>query len=196
MTCRWRGLGLMWRCLHGCWCEVMMSPDDINICSSVRGRCVRASSSVWWRDKYSATRVGACEFVRSTDSQANRSGDNKAVLAARVAEIRAGSRESLAAHVIVPGAVVHAWWRVRLLLEVGFLGFGRDMPWSTSVLLVSSGKGLMCTDLIGRDTNCLVVGFWHSTEPWWLRDAVESRSNRQTCVTFDGDVHVRIFFAC
>ena len=28
------------------------------------------------------------------------------------------------------------------------------------------------------------------------KDAVESRSNRQTCVTFDGDVHVRIFFAC
>ena len=28
----------------------------------------------------------------------------------------------------VPGAVVRAWWRVRLPLEVGFLGFGRDMP--------------------------------------------------------------------
>ena len=29
-----------------------------------------------------------------------------------------------------------------------------------------------------------------------LRDAMESRSSRQTCVTSDGDVHVRIFFAC
>ena len=35
-----------------------------------------------------------------------------------------------------------------LPLEVRFLGFGRDMPWSTYVLLVSSGEGLMCTDLI------------------------------------------------
>ena len=26
----------------------------------------------------------------------------------------------------VPGAIVRAWWRVRLPLEVGFLGFGRD----------------------------------------------------------------------
>ena len=33
-----------------------------------------------------------------------------------------------------------------------------------------------------------VVGFWHSTEPWWLWIAVESRSSRQTCMTFDGDV--------
>ena len=74
-------------------------------------------------------------------------------------EIRAGSQESSTARVIVPGAVVPAWWRVRLPLEVGFLGFGCDMPWSISVLLVSSGKGLMCTDLIGRGTDCLVVRF-------------------------------------
>ena len=40
------------------------------------------------------------------------------------------------------------------------------------------------------------VGFGHNSEPWRLRDAVESRSSRQTCVTSDGDVHVRIFFAC
>ena len=72
------------------------------------------------------------------------SGVGKAVLAAHVAEIRAGSRESSTALVRVLGAVVRAWWRVWLPLEVGFLGFGRDMPWSTSVLLVSSGEGLMC----------------------------------------------------
>ena len=85
---------------------------------------------------------------------------------------------------------------MRLPLEVEFLGFGSDMPWSMSVLLVLSSKGLMCTNLIGRGTDCLVVGFWHSTEPWWLQDVVESRSSRQICVTSDGDVHVRIFFVC
>ena len=71
--------------------------------------------------------------------------DDKAGLAARVTEIRAGSRESSAAHVRVPGAIGRAWWRMWLPLEVGFLGFVHDMPWSTYVLLVSSGKGLMCT---------------------------------------------------
>ena len=53
--------------------------------------------------------------------------DDKAVLAARVTEIRAGSRESSVARVRVPGAIGRVWWRVRLPLEVGFLGFGRDM---------------------------------------------------------------------
>ena len=65
-----------------------------------------------------------------------------------MAEIRVGSRESSVARVRVPGAVLRVWWRMRLPLEVGFLGFGRDMPWSTFVLLVSSGEDLMCTDLM------------------------------------------------
>ena len=54
----------------------------------------------------------------------------------------------MAARVRVPGAVVCAWWRVRLPLEVGFLGFGHDMLWSASVLLVSLGKAWICADLI------------------------------------------------
>ena len=32
----------------------------------------------------------------------------------------------------------------------GFLGFPRGRPRSTSVVLVSTGEGLMCTDLIGE----------------------------------------------
>ena len=88
------------------------------------------------------------------------SADDKAVLAARVTEIRAGSRESSAARVRAPGGIGRAWWHVRLPLEVGFLGFGRDRPWSTYVLLVLSGEGLMCTDLIRRDTNCLGLKIW------------------------------------
>ena len=86
--------------------------------------------------------------------------DDKAGLAARVTEIRAGSRESSAARVRVPGAISRTWWHVRLPLEVGFLGFGRDTPWSTYVLLVSSGEVLMCTNLIGRDTDCLGLKIW------------------------------------
>jgi len=86
--------------------------------------------------------------------------DDKAVLAARVTEIRAGSRESSAARVRVLGAIGRAWWRVRLPLEVGFLGFVHDMPWSTYVLLVLSGEGLMCIDLIGRGTDCLGLKIW------------------------------------
>ena len=53
----------------------------------------------------------------------SRSGDDKAVLATRVAEIQAGSQEPSVAHVRVPRAIVRAWWRVQLQLEVECLGF-------------------------------------------------------------------------
>ena len=59
-----------------------------------------------------------------------------------------GGMHVRAARVKVPGAIVRAWWRVRLPLEVGFLGFGHDMPWSTSVVLASSGEAWICADLI------------------------------------------------
>ena len=74
-----------------------------------------------------------------------RSVDEEAVMAARVLRTRSGSQESEAARVSVPGSRCQ---RVRLPLGVGFLGFGRDMSWSTYVLLVSSGEGLMCIYLI------------------------------------------------
>ena len=101
--------------------------------------------------------------VSSYDHQilrSSRSGDDKAILATRVAEIQAGSQEPSTARVRVLGAIVRAWWRVWLPLEVGCLGFVHDMPWSTSVLLVSSGEGLMCTDLIGRGTDYLDLRIW------------------------------------
>ena len=97
----------------------------------------------------------------------------------------------------VPGAVVRAWWCVRLPLEVKFLGFFRERSWSMSVVLVSSGEVGFCTNL-----KCLVtallefVGFCDSIEPWWLQGVVESRSNREACVTSDNGVHVIFFFAC
>lgn len=40
------------------------------------------------------------------------------------------------------------------------------------------------------------VDLGHSTEPRWLRDAMESKSSIQTCVISNGDVHMRIFLAC
>ena len=65
------------------------------------------------------------------------------------------------------------------------------------MVLVSSGEARSCADLMSYVTALFeFMDLGHSTEPWWLRDAVESRSSRQTCVTFDGYVHVRIFFAC
>ena len=112
-------------------------------------RCVEGVNRLMVTRQTPRQRVWA--RVSSYDHQIlklSRSGDDKAVLAAYVVGIRVGSRESAATSVIVPGAVVHVWWCMRMSLEVGFLVFGRDMSWSTSVLLVSSGKGLMCTDLI------------------------------------------------
>ena len=96
----------------------------------------------------------------------------------------------------IPELTASAWGHVARFWLIGFLGFPRRRPRSMSVGSVSTGEGLMCTYLIGRGTDYLVVGFWHSTEPWWLRNAMESRSSRQTCVTSDSDVHMRIFFAC
>ena len=40
------------------------------------------------------------------------------------------------------------------------------------------------------------VDLGHNTEPQWLRDAVESRSNKKACVTSDDGVHMIFFFAC
>ena len=77
-----------------------------------------------------------------------RSVDEEAVMAMRVPRTRSESQESEASGVSVPGSRVGTWGHVQLPLEVGFLGFGRDMPWSTYVLLVSSGEGLMCIYLI------------------------------------------------
>ena len=110
----------------------------------------------------------------------SRLGDDKAVLTARVVEIQAGSQEPSVARVRVPGAIVRPWWHVRLLLKVGCLGFVHDMPWSTFVLLVSSGEGLMCSDLIGRhgllgleDLDTAVSN--GSCEMPWSLDAVAKR---------------------
>ena len=64
------------------------------------------------------------------------------------------------ARVRVLVAIVRAWRRVRLPLEVGFLGFGRDMPGSTTVVLASSGEAWICADLIGRGTDCLGLRIW------------------------------------
>ena len=78
-----------------------------------------------------------------------------------------------------------------------FLGFGRERLWSTSVVFVSLGEAWICTDLKSKVTTLLeFMDLGHSTEPWWLRDAMESRSSREACVTSDGGVHVIFFFAC
>ena len=110
------------------------------------------------------------------------SGVGKAVLATRVSKIRAGGRESSTARVRVLGVVVCMWWRVRLPLEVKFLGFGHNMPWSTSILLVSSGEGLMCIDLIGRGTDCLGL--------IWTQQSVSHRGCKLLWSLDPADKHV------
>ena len=40
------------------------------------------------------------------------------------------------------------------------------------------------------------VDLGHSTEPRWLRDVVESRSNKEACMTSNDGVHVIFFFTC
>ena len=83
-------------------------------------------------------------FCKSKDAKADR--------AIRVVIILSGSRE-IRQCVGEFQEPLPARGGVRQPLEVGFLGFGRYMPWITSVLLVSSSEGLMCIDLKGK---------WHS----------------------------------
>ena len=138
------------RACVACWRGVVTS-DDISSNSSGRGRHMTVLSACGCERDTREARVSSYDHQIL---RLNRSGDDKAVLAACVAEIQAGSQEPSAAHVRVPRAIVLVWWRVRLPLEVECLGFVHDMPWSTFVWLVSSGEGLMCTNLIGRGTDC------------------------------------------
>ena len=85
----------------------------------------------------------------------SRSVDDKAIWAARVPRRRSGSEESEAARGRFSEANCGACQRVASFRLTGFLGFPYERSRSTSVGLVSTGEGLMCTDLIGRDTDCL-----------------------------------------
>ena len=64
--------------------------------------------------------------------------------------------------------------------------------------VVGFSKGRLVLHKSEIDVTSLLefVDLGHNIERWWLRDAVESRSSKQACVTSDGGVHVIIFFAC
>ena len=85
----------------------------------------------------------------------SRSVDDKAVWAARGLRRRSGSEESEAARERLSEAICGAWRRVACFRLNRFLGFTRGRPRSTFVGSVSTGEVLMCTNLIGRDTDCL-----------------------------------------
>ena len=81
--------------------------------------------------------------------------DVEAFRAARVPRRRSRSEEFEAARERLSEANCGTWRRVASFRLTGFLGFPRERPRSTSVGSISTGEGLMCTDLIGRDTDCL-----------------------------------------
>ena len=96
-------------------------------------------------------------------------------------------------------AYVRAWRSMRLLMGMGFLGFGCGKPLSTSVWLVSSRKASICTNLmIGGAQLAWLVDLRHGCEQRWLYDFVESKSRRQQGKWLDGGliyvVHVENFF--
>ena len=62
MTCRWRGLGLTWKCLRGCWRGVMTSAAV-----SARGKSVQCSPAHGGEARNPG---GACSIVWPPDSQA------------------------------------------------------------------------------------------------------------------------------
>ena len=102
-----------------------------------------------WRVEVRATSYGH-QILRPS-----RSVDEKAVWAARVPGRWSRSEESEAAGERLSEANSGAWRCVASVWLSGFLGFPRGRPRSTSVGSVSTGEGLMCPDLIWRDTDCL-----------------------------------------
>ena len=74
--------------------------------------------------------------------------------------------------------------------------------WSREILEHVCGVGFIRRSLKLHRSEIDVTGllefvdFGHSTAPRWLRAAMDSRSSRETYVTSDGGMHVRIFFAC
>ena len=73
--------------------------------------------------------------------------DEDAFRAARVPIRRFGSEESEAAYGRYSVVNCGAWGRVARFRLTGFLGFPHGRPRSTSVGSISTGEGLMCTDL-------------------------------------------------
>lgn len=64
-----------------------------------------------------------------------------------------------------------------MLWVTGFLGFGRKRSWNTSVVgFVRRGLDLRRSDKLSHGL-LEFVDLGHSSEPWRLRDAVESRSS-------------------
>ena len=89
-----------------------------------------------------------------------KSADEEADRAAREPSRRSTSQESMAARGRFSLGFCRAWRRMARLRVTGFLGFGRGRSWSTSMVLVSSGEAWICTDLVGRDTDCLGLKIW------------------------------------
>ena len=73
--------------------------------------------------------------------------DEEAFRVARVPIRRSGSEESEVARGRYFGANCGAWGRVARFRLIGFLGFPHGGLRSTSVRSISTGEGLMCTDL-------------------------------------------------
>ena len=77
------------------------------------------------------------------------------------------------------GDFVCAWRLMKQQMVAGLLDFSPERPRSTSVWLVSSSKGLICTDLKEEAQIACLVDLRYECEQQWLHDYVESRSERQ-----------------
>ena len=101
----------------------------------------RSSQKFRWRVEARATSF-ECHF-----SSVGRSVVSEAFMVARVHENDLEVRESEAAREILSEAIFGAWRRVARLPVTEFLGFPYGRPRSTLVWLVSSGEGLICTNM-------------------------------------------------
>ena len=137
-----------------------MTLDDVSSSVSARGRRVLSHRRVKEMQKPRWRVVARATSYDHQILMPSRSVDEKAMWAARVPRRRSGSEKSEAARERLSEATCGAWRRVACFRLTGFLGFPRGMLRSTSVGSVSTSEGLMCTDLMGRDTDCLGFRNW------------------------------------
>ena len=200
MTCRWRGLGLTWTCLRGCWRGLMMSSGDIRWrqqqCFGAWKACAK-STSAWRRCRNPG---GTWRRVRRR--MTTRFSGQVHWWTKRQSGWRVYQEDGL--------EVRNLRWRVRDFPKLtatrggAWLAFG----WPDFWVFLGGCLGARLWDWFrqakawcaqiwwGETRIAWASGTGHSSEPWRLRDVVESRSSKQACVTSDGGVHVRIFFVC
>ncbi|KAL0001660.1 hypothetical protein SO802_015441 [Lithocarpus litseifolius] len=172
--------------------EEAVTSDDISSSFSARGRACEVHRRVEEKPEILEAREGACVVRLGPKSQVPYIGERGGRFDGACTRRRSGTQDLRRRVGDVPEQIT---------ARGSSLADRISGLWSREVLEHVCGVGFIRQSFDLRRSKIDVTGLLefvnlgHCTEPRWLRDAVESRSSRQLCVTSDDSVHVRIFFA-